>query len=140
MLSSNTVHAQATCMCQRIYRCHGRTECDKPLRCCRCLEGRFDTFGTLGIDMSPALVNGNGIAPPSIGLGNANLSEPVHAFLQEVALSEQVVSWIFYRQALPLQLQSSSVCGASGLISKACACNLLTSARCTSLPQTLSHT
>ncbi|KAK9862594.1 hypothetical protein WJX84_000232 [Apatococcus fuscideae] len=51
-----------------------------------CLEGRFDSMGTLGLDFNDDLTLGG---PAGVGYGKANLSPEVLAPLTEVAVSEQ---------------------------------------------------
>ncbi|KAK9839115.1 hypothetical protein WJX74_009810 [Apatococcus lobatus] len=51
-----------------------------------CLEGRFDSMGTLGLDFNDDLTLGG---PDSVGYGKANLSSEVLSALTEVAVSEQ---------------------------------------------------
>ena len=53
----------------------------------RCLEGLFDTWGTLGHGFNNNLTLGG---PNPIGARKANLSAQAYAYMEEVALNEQV--------------------------------------------------
>ena len=53
----------------------------------RCLEGLFDTWGTLGHGFNNNLTLGG---PDPIGARKANLSYQAQSYMEEVALNEQV--------------------------------------------------
>ncbi len=53
----------------------------------RCLEGLFDTWGTLGHGFNNNLTLGG---PDPIGARKANLSYQAQTYMEEVALNEQV--------------------------------------------------
>ena len=57
---------------------------------CRCLEGLFDTWGTFGTTFNNNLALGG---PTPIGARKANLSAQAYAYIEEVALNEQVRSF-----------------------------------------------
>ena len=65
----------------------------------RCLEGLFDTWGTLGHGFNNNLTLGG---PDPIGARKANLSYQAQTYMEEVALNEQVCfcSGHFHRSIL----------------------------------------
>ena len=56
-----------------------------------CLEAQFDLYGVFGRNVSANLTRGG---PAPLGAKQANLTEAVRPYVQEIALSEQVKHWV----------------------------------------------